>query len=413
MLKKLLLYHFLLIGFFVKANTITVCQNCQVKTLKQAVEMAQPNDTILVEKGTYKVHDLTIDKPLVILGKNRPIIDGERKGEILVAKTSGIIIKGFHFKGVGESFTKDFAAIRLVKSNNFIIEDNSFEDIYYGIFLEKSNDGIVRQNQVVGRAKEEYNSGNAIHLWYCNRVTIENNDVSKSRDGIYFEFVSESTIKGNKSYNNLRYGLHFMFSNNNTYYKNEFRANGAGVAVMFSKFIEMKENIFQKNWGKTSYGLLLKEIYDSKIIGNIFHQNTIGINGEGCTRIDYEENTFSENGWGIRIRGACYTNNFFHNNFENNTFDVSYSNKVHDNKFENNYWSDYTGYDLDKNGIGDVPFRPVKLFSYIANKTPESVVLLRSLFIDIINFSEKVAPSFTPENLIDPSPLMRPYPIKK
>lgn len=413
MLKKLLLYHFLLIGFFVKANTITVCQNCQVKTLKQAVEMAQPNDTILVEKGTYKVHDLTIDKPLVILGKNRPIIDGERKGEILVAKTSGIIIKGFHFKGVGESFTKDFAAIRLVKSNNFIIEDNSFEDIYYGIFLEKSNDGIVRQNQVVGRAKEEYNSGNAIHLWYCNRVTIENNDVSKSRDGIYFEFVSESTIKGNKSYNNLRYGLHFMFSNNNTYYKNEFRANGAGVAVMFSKFIEMKENIFQKNWGKTSYGLLLKEIYDSKIIGNIFHQNTIGINGEGCTRIDYEENTFSENGWGIRIRGACYTNNFFHNNFENNTFDVSYSNKVHDNKFENNYWSDYTGYDLDKNGIGDVPFRPVKLFSYIANKTPESVVLLRSLFIDIINFSEKVAPSFTPENLIDPSPLMRSYPIKK
>lgn len=413
MLKKLLLYHFLLIGFFVKANTITVCQNCQVKTLKQAVEMAQPNDTILVEKGTYKVHDLTIDKPLVILGKNRPIIDGERKGEILVAKTSDIVIKGFHFKGVGESFTKDFAAIRLVKSNNFIIEDNSFEDIYYGIFLEKSNDGIVRQNQVVGRAKEEYNSGNAIHLWYCNRVTIENNDVSKSRDGIYFEFVSESTIKGNKSYNNLRYGLHFMFSNNNTYYKNEFRANGAGVAVMFSKFIEMKENIFQKNWGKTSYGLLLKEIYDSKIIGNIFHQNTIGINGEGCTRIDYEENIFSENGWGIRIRGACYTNNFFHNNFENNTFDVSYSNKVHDNKFENNYWSDYTGYDLDKNGIGDVPFRPVKLFSYIANKTPESVVLLRSLFIDIINFSEKVAPSFTPENLIDPSPLMRSYPIKK
>ncbi|ATA90123.1 nitrous oxide reductase family maturation protein NosD [Capnocytophaga stomatis] len=413
MLKKLLLYHFLLIGFFVKANTITVCQNCQVKTLKQAVEMAQPNDTILVEKGTYKVHDLTIDKPLVILGKNRPIIDGERKGEILVAKTSDIVIKGFHFKGVGESFTKDYAAIRLVKSNNFIIEDNTFEDIYYGIFLEKSNDGIVKQNQVVGRAKEEYNSGNAIHLWYCNRVTIENNDVSKSRDGIYFEFVSESTIKGNKSYNNLRYGLHFMFSNNNIYYKNEFCANGAGVAVMFSKFIEMKENIFQKNWGKSSYGLLLKEIYDSKIIGNTFHQNTVGINGEGCTRIDYEENTFSENGWGIRIRGACYTNNFFHNNFENNTFDVSYSNKVHDNKFENNYWSDYTGYDLDKNGIGDVPFRPVKLFSYIANKTPESVVLLRSLFIDIINFSEKVAPSFTPENLIDPSPLMRPYPIKK
>jgi len=91
-----------------------------------------------------------------------------------------------------------------------------------------------------------------------------------------------------------------------------------------------------------------------------------------------------------------------------NAFDLSYNSKLNDNSFRTNYWSSYTGYDLDKNGFGDVPYRPVKLFSYVVNRTPETIVLLRSLFVDIINFSEKVSPVFTPDNLLDENPLMRP-----
>lgn len=88
---------------------------------------------------------------------------------------------------------------------------------------------------------------------------------------------------------------------------------------------------------------------------------------------------------------------------------MSYNSKMNDNKFEGNYWSSYAGYDLDKNGIGDVPYRPVKLFSYIVNKTPETIILLRSLFVDIINFSERVSPIFTPDDLVDNSPAMKSY----
>jgi len=204
-----------------------------------------------------------------------------------------------------------------------------------------------------------------------------------------------------------------MFSDDNEYHKNKFARNGAGAAVMFSKRVKMTGNTFQDNWGPSSYGLLLKELYDSELTGNTFYRNTIGINGENCTRMKYNENIFSENGWGIRIRGGCYQNDFWDNNFLNNTFDVAYDNNVNDNKFYDNYWSDYTGYDLNKDGIGDVPYRPVKLFSYISNRTPESIVLLRSLFIDIMNFSEKVAPAFTPENLVDETPRMNPFSKKK
>ena len=171
----------------------------------------------------------------------------------------------------------------------------------------------------------------------------------------------------------------------------------------------MTGNTFTKNWGTASYGLLLKEIYDAEIENNTFKENTIGINVEGSTRINYLKNNFISNGWSIKIAGACYTNIFKDNNFLNNSFDISYNSKINDNKFDNNYWSSYTGYDLDKNGVGDIPYRPVKLFSYIVNKTPETIILMRSLFVDIINFSEKVSPVFTPDELVDSNPLMKPF----
>ena len=236
----------------------------------------------------------------------------------------------------------------------------------FGVLLRKGRDGIIKNNKISSNATQQYNSGNAIHLWSCKNIKIIDNEAANCRDGIYIQFSSKSYIEGNYCYKNLRYGLHFIFSDDNEYHRNKFSENGAGAAVMFSKRVKMVGNTFQDNWGPSSYGLLLKELYDSELVDNTFYRNTIGINGENCTRMKYNENNFTENGWGIRIRGGCYQNDFWDNNFFNNTFDVAYDNNVNDNKFRSNYWSDYTGYDLNKDGVGDVPYRPVKLFSYIS-----------------------------------------------
>ena len=241
-------------------------------------------------------------------------------------------------------------------------------------------------------------------------MEVSRNTVNKVRDGIYLEFSDNILIRDNHSVNNVRYGLHFMFSNHDTYEGNYFENNGAGVAVMFSRDIHMTGNTFIRNWGTASFGLLLKEINDADIRNNRFEENTTGISIEGANRINYESNDFVRNGWALKVRGACYTNSFRANNFLNNSFDLSYNSNLNDNVFEGNYWSDYTGYDLDRNGVGDVPYRPVKLFSYIVNRTPETIVLLRSLFMDMIDFSEKVSPVFTPDNLFDTRPLMKQAP---
>ncbi len=385
----------------------TVCEQCTIKTISEAVAIAQPHDSIFILEGTYKEINISVDKPLSIIGTDRVIIDGENKGEIITVVSDSVSLKNFTIINVGTSYTKDFAAIRIKQKSYFTIENIHLENLFFGIYLEKASHGVVKNNTIYGDAVNEYNSGNGIQLWYSKDIEVSGNTVQNVRDGIYLEFSDRIKIHKNISRNNLRYGLHFMFSNDDEYTDNMFQNNGAGVAVMFSKNIKMIGNTFMKNWGTASYGVLLKEINDAEITDNIFNENTIGINIEGSNRINYTNNDFINNGWAIKVRGACFENIFKKNNFLHNSFDVSYNTKINDNLFENNFWSDYTGYDLDKDMIGDIPYRPVKLFSYIVNSTPETIVLLRSLFMDLIDFSEKVSPVFTPDNLIDAKPLMK------
>ena len=293
-----------------KGNTITVCNTCSISKVQEAINLSSDFDTILVKQGIYNEHNIQVNKPLIIVGENYPKIDGELKGEVMTITSDSVTIDGLFIVNVGTSYTEDYAAIRVKKSEYFTIKNVVLEKLFFGIYLEKSNNGTLYHNKIIGDAVEEYNSGNGIQLWYSHNIIIEHNYVQRVRDGIYLEFSNNCIIKNNVSSSNIRYGLHFMFSNDDSYLENTFENNGAGVAVMFSKRIKMIKNTFKENWGSASYGLLLKEINDAEITQNAFDKNTIGINIEGSNRVSYHNNTFENNGWAIKVRGACYSNAF-------------------------------------------------------------------------------------------------------
>lgn len=389
------------------AQEVEVCANCSIKTIKQAVEKADSTATIIVKKGIYKEHDIIIDKPLILKAEPGAVIDGESKGEIISIAADNVTVDGFKIINVGSSRLKDFAAVRAKRVEGFVIQNLEIEKPFFAIFAEKSSDGKILNNKVYGNAVSEFNAGNGVHVWYSKRLEIRGNETYQMRDGIYLEFSDDIIIDNNISKDNVRYGLHFMFSQNNTVSHNIFNHNGAGIAIMFSKHMKMHHNTFKDNWGATAYGVLLKEATDCDLTYNVFDRNTTGINVEGSNRINYKHNDFKSNGWAIRSRGANYQNIFTKNNFINNSFDLAYKGGFNQNSFDGNYWSEYTGYDLDKDGIGDVPYRPVKLFSYLVNKSPESIILLRSMFIDIIDFAEKISPVLTPDNLLDNAPQIK------
>jgi len=170
----------------------------------------------------------------------------------------------------------------------------------------------------------------------------------------------------------------------------------------------MYNNYFEENWGDSAYGLLLKEISDSYIIGNHFENNTTGIFMEGTSRIIAEKNSIKQNGWGMKIQASCMDNTIKKNNFIANTFDISTNGTLVLNTFDNNYWDKYEGYDLNKDKIGDLPYHPLSLFSVIVEKNPPAMLLFRSFMVTLLDKSEKIIPSLTPDNFIDNSPLMRP-----
>ncbi|MCX2743560.1 nitrous oxide reductase family maturation protein NosD [Mangrovivirga sp. M17] len=407
---KNLLFLFTLISVATNlhSQTIEVCPDCQYTSIKEAIKSSSPHDAIIIKNGVYREGNITIDKPLSIIGKDYPVIDGESKYEIFTIKSDSVTLRGLKLLNVGVSYTKDLAAINIINSDYVNIKDNILENSFFGVYYQKSSYGLIEGNVMQGNAVKEISSGNAIHLWHCDNMQIIDNQVRNHRDGIYLEFVDSSRIVNNVSEGNLRYGLHFMFSNWDDYISNTLRDNGAGVAVMFSRFIRMEDNLFEKNWGTTSYGLLLKEIYDAEIINNEFYKNTIGIYGESATRIKISNNEFHQNGWALKILGSCMDNEVVSNNFIGNTFDVTTNSSRNYNIYNGNYWDEYTGYDLDKDGYGDVPYRPVSLFSHVITKSESSIILLRSLFVDLLNYAEKVTPVFTPESLKDELPKMKP-----
>ncbi|MEZ5022421.1 MAG: hypothetical protein R2728_04015 [Chitinophagales bacterium] len=110
-----------------EAKTINVCPNCTIKTIKIAITSATPYDTILLQKGTYKEHELIIDKPLTLKGQKESIIDGEEKGNILLVDANYVTISGVTFINVGSSYTEDFAAIKLRRTRYCRVENNYLE----------------------------------------------------------------------------------------------------------------------------------------------------------------------------------------------------------------------------------------------------------------------------------------------
>jgi nitrous oxidase accessory protein len=377
------------------------------RTLRDAIAAARAGDRVIVQAGTYRESPVVIDKPLTLSGRPGAVIAGEKGKEGIVIAADGVTVEGMEIRDIPTSYLKDLAAIRVQRRRDFTIRNNTLINTFFGIYLEYGRQGVIAGNRIRSKARDEASSGNAIHTWYSDSLRIEGNDVRGHRDGIYLEFTHNSLIARNVSEGNLRYGLHFMFSNDDRYEYNRFSDNGAGVAVMFSKRIDMHRNRFEHNWGRAAYGLLLKEITDAEITENVFIENTIAINIEGASRINYRHNEFRRNGWAVKMAGGCLANAFTANNFAGNTLDLVVNSRVNDNTFDGNYWGEYSGYDLDRDGHGDVPHRPVKLFSYIVDRTPESMVLLRSFFVDLLNFAERVSPALTPADVLDNEPLMK------
>jgi nitrous oxidase accessory protein len=369
--------------------------------------LAGPYDTVYIRQGTYPCINESISRPVTIIGEKSAILDGQEKDEVLVVLSNNVNISGIEIRNSKCGSMKDYSGLRVYRSQNVCIENCILTNTYFGIYLSDSKHIVVRGCKSKGAHFGLSDTGNGIHLWKCDSIQLMDNTLQGHRDGIYLEFAKHCFIQKNYCDKNFRYGLHFMFSDNDTYESNTFSNNGTGVAVMYSRGVHMFNNFFKDNWGDAAYGLLLKDMTNGIIKGNTFNSNTIGVTMEGGTNMRFEGNNFSQNGYAMKVMANCRLDTFVRNNFTGNTFDAATNGELKENLFQNNYWDKYEGYDLNHDAVGDIPYRPVSLYAVLVEKMPYAVMLMRSFTIDILNRAEKNIPSIVPETFVDGKPMMK------
>ena len=389
------------------AAAVEVTPAGPIRTIAEALRLVRPGGRIIVMAGTYHEQGLIIDRPVEIVGRGLPTIEGGGEAGILTITADDVTVRGLRLAHVNTSYVEDRAALRVQNARHCSILDNRMDDAFFGIYLANVTGCRIERNTLRASHRTETTSGNGIHLWSSRDIVIADNSVKGFRDGIYFEFVHGTAVSRNTSEGNLRYGLHFMYSDDCRYVQNTFRRNGSGVAVMYTHRVQMLGNRFENNWGAAAYGLLLKEISDARLEHNLFYRNTTGLVADGANRIVADRNDFIENGWAVKLDASTGDGAITRNNFIANTFDMASNSRDPSTTLSGNYWDAYRGYDLNRDGTGDVPFRPVRLFSMIVERHEPALILLRSAFVELIDVAERVLPALTPATLADARPAMR------
>ena len=318
--------------------------------------------------------------PLTILGQGEAVLDGSGAHEVLTLRADGITVRGLTIRNVGSSFTEDRAGIRLDRVRRCA---HRRQPAARHVLRDLRRAG--RRLRAVGNVLEAHGTrqtatGNGIHLFASEGFTVVGNRIRGHRDGIYLEFFHRATILANDSRGNLRYGLHFMYSDSCAYRRNVFAANGVGVAVMYSRSVTMTGNRFEHNWGPAAYGLLLKEIKDSRIEDNVLARNTVGLLAEGVDR----PGSRATSSWATAGRSGLMADRT--EKLPPQPLRREHVRRGHQqpnqqpSTFAENYWDAYVGYDLDRDGFGDVPFPPVRLFSVLVEQNEPLLILLPSFF---------------------------------
>ncbi|MBL0920498.1 MAG: nitrous oxide reductase family maturation protein NosD [Phycisphaerales bacterium] len=397
----------------------TTAQGVALGAIGRRIAAASPGDVVEIGEGVYRER-IRIDRPVTLIARGRVVIDGGGSGDIVEIAAPDVTVRGFIIRNTGADLDGENAAIRAL-APRATIENNVLDDVLFGVDLRQSPDSRVAGNRIGGKRLDVARRGDGLRLWRSDRAVVEDNVIHDGRDAILW-YSKDVVVRRNVG-RNCRYGLHLMFSDGVAITDNEFTDNSVGVYLMYSAGVEVAGNRLIRNRGPSGYGLGLKETDRFAVRDNLIVGNRAGIYVDGSPFTpdrpgEFTGNTLAHNDVGVVFLPSARGNVFTANNFIDNVEQVSVAGRgaLDANRFWDgevgNFWSDYTGYDQNGDGVGDFVHESYTLFENLLDREPALRLFLFSPAQQAVEFVGRAIPAVRPEpKFCDEVPLMRPQPL--
>ncbi len=397
--------------------------------LQSALDNSQNGDVITLASGSYLgnfiiIKQITLRSASSKNGKGEAIIDAQGKGHAIRLKNSDITIENLTITNWGDDLTEQNSGIYShdkIDNNkvpNLVIQNNHLDGDGFGIWVNHVDKAKIINNRVKGNlALRSADRGNGIQVANVTNSHVFNNEISETRDGVYVISSQDNIIEQNTMHH-LRYGVHYMYSYDNTVINNVAYNTRAGYALMSSRRLTISGN---KTTDSEDYGFLMNFITQSTFshnhIKNVWtkpENKVLGRDGKGLFVYNSGYNTIKHNiidtaEIGIHLTAGSENVKIFGNSFINNPTQVKYvSNKKQEWSQENkgNYWSNYLGWDMNNDGIGDTIFEPNDGIDKLVWQYPEMKMIMDSPAILILRWVQRQFPVLKPPGVKDSFPLM-------
>jgi len=379
--------------------------------LQSVVDDASPGAVLCLSPGVYPA-PLEIASRLTLLGPATAVIRSNGSGTTLHVSADSVVLEGFTVDGSGRRYDKMDAGV-YVHGIGVTVHGLTVRDALFGIIVEQSDDVTVADNHVTGLADLPVGiRGDGIRLWEVRHSQVTGNQLEDSRD-ILAWYSPGNRIAGN-TVRRSRYATHFMYSDDCVVEDADYQDNIVGVFVMYSRGVTLRRNLIGDNAGADGMGLGVKESGNLMVEGNRF------IHDSRCLYLEtspFREgdsvlvrgNTFAACTSAVTFHSSQHDNAFVDNTFEGNQTQVAVEGRgtAQEVSWGGNYFDDYQGYDLDGDGLGDVPYELRSFSERLVAGHPQLAFLRGTVALGLLDLAARVFPLLQPETLlVDPHPRM-------
>lgn len=407
-----------LAGLIIQASlfaTVSLAQAADIQVssdqnLQDVIAQASPGDHLHLQPGTY-TGSIVIDKPLTLSGPEdrSATIEGPGTGRPIWIQAPDVTVQRLTVRGSGMSLFDMDAAIFLDKTaDSALIQHNDILDNLIGVYVWGPQNARVHENRIVGNSTlRRAERGNGVQLWNTPGSEVVGNDIRSGRDGIYVNASKQNSFRDNE-FRDVRFGVHYMFTQDSEVRGNVSFSNEIGYALMYSERLTIVDNIALDS---DDHGLLLNSVNRTTITGNHVY------GGEKClfyysANINIvRENRFEQCEIGVHFTAGSEQNTMSSNAFINNQTQVMYVGTRYldwSDEGLGNYWSDNTAFDLNGDGIADTAYRPNNVLDQVLWRAPMAKLLLNSPATQVIKWAQAQFPAIRPGGIVDSAPLMQP-----